>query len=109
MATHKAWTAINGISSDRAAWCEHIYGKFIIGNEFESLFTDGKRTDLKPNARKLLKAILKKSRTKVKEDLTKVKEDLRKLKAGAKAMALKAKLVKTSKLVSLQAASKARA
>ena len=47
---------------------ERHYGNFIAGKEFDSLFTDDKKTDLKPDAFSILKELIKQSLT---EDATK--------------------------------------
>ena len=74
MTTPKHWMAINGISfsfknhsrtlySNAAAVLAEAYGNFIIGKDFDSLFTDNKKTDLKSDAISLLKDFIKKSIT----------------------------------------------
>ena len=68
------WKTLNGISfsfqnhcnpqySNAAKVLAHAYSNFIIGNDFDSLFIDDKKTDLKPDAFPLLKELIKQSMT----------------------------------------------
>ena len=47
---------------------ERHYGNFIIGKDFDSLFTDNTKTDLKPDTFSILKEMIKQS---IPEDATK--------------------------------------
>ena len=74
MVAQEDWTTLKGISftfqrhskklyNDAARIMNNAYSDLIIEQEFESLFTDIKKTDLKPDAFTLLKTIIKTSIT----------------------------------------------
>ena len=72
VAVVKDWTKLNGICvrfqkhckkeySDSADGMNSVYSHEFTGQDFESLFTDGTKTALKPDALTQLKAMIKKS------------------------------------------------